>query len=185
MHAKVKIFWCSLQNSSYFPSVYKSSSKVVSGCSTLIASAPHQISSWSDEKHARQWSQWALLFVLTLWCPGTGKVSESNIKWLKSMVPISLADIKKIGCTVCVANPTNVLPSKMTGRRAGQTILMILIWIKNSASVYQTCADKLYKKQKKNQLQHFFPNHPLEQETSYASTSWLSNHQQVFSYRFW
>ena len=40
--------------------------------------------------------------VLTLWPPVTVKVSEGGIKWEKSMVPISMACMKKIGRTVCM-----------------------------------------------------------------------------------
>ena len=34
-------------------------------------------------------------FVLTLWSPGKVKVSESGIKWQKSMVSISMAGMNK------------------------------------------------------------------------------------------
>ena len=84
------------------------------------------ISSWSAKKCARKWSQRVLLYA-DLVHPAMVKVSESGMKWWKSMVPISIAGMKTLRCKVCAQCPAlKFLPCKTAGQLPSQTQLITL-----------------------------------------------------------
>ena len=77
--------------------------KTVSGCSTWIAQAPHQISSWSAETCARKWSQQVLLSTdLETTSPDHWKES----KMLEVNGASTYAGTKEFGYNVCHWWPT-------------------------------------------------------------------------------
>ena len=75
MLANVKSFSMQSVKQNLFPLF-----ETVSQCSAWIASPPHQISSWSDEKCWKNEVN-TFCFTLTLWSSSKVKVGESGIKW--------------------------------------------------------------------------------------------------------
>ena len=67
-------------------------------------------------------------FSLTLWPPSKINVSESSIKWQKSMVPISMAGVNKFGWKICMYCPTFKFLQRRYGWTAGR---MDTTWYKD------------------------------------------------------
>ena len=80
VHASVDVFLCNQISSSYFPWFWKSNSNVVLGYLALIASTPHQISSWSSAKCVRKW-HWEVLHSADLVTPSHGQGRPISKFW--------------------------------------------------------------------------------------------------------